>query len=163
MSTSFAPLDQTHEVLNQSTPLAGYNLFTTHRPLRDALAFHWPSHDDTHLRALGETVGTAEMQQHARLANVHAPQLHSHDRSGRRIDQVEFHPSYHALMGAAVRHGQLGSVHAGHSIIGHHEIEQFGGKHPERLCRALYCCYRITLTCQHGFARYKTVSIVIDQ
>ena len=109
MSASFAPLDQTHEVLNQSTPLAGYNLFTTHRPLRDALAFHWPGHDDTHLRALGETVGTAEMQQHARLANVHAPQLHSHDRFGRRIDQVEFHPSYHALMGAAVRHGLHGT------------------------------------------------------
>ena len=109
MSASFAPLDQTHEVLNQSTPLAGYNLFTTHRPLRDALAFHWPGHDDTRLRALGETVGTAEMQQHARLANVHAPQLHSHDRFGRRIDQVEFHPSYHALMGAAVRHGLHGT------------------------------------------------------
>ena len=41
------------------------------------------------------------MQTHARLANIHTPQLHSHDRFGRRIDQVEFHPSYHALMTAA--------------------------------------------------------------
>ena len=109
MAASVAPLDQTHEVLNQSTPLAGYNLYTTHRPLRDALAFHWPGHDDAHLRALGETIGTADMQRHARLANVHAPQLHSHDRFGRRVDQVEFHPSYHALMEAAVRHGLHGS------------------------------------------------------
>ena len=41
------------------------------------------------------------MQQHARLANVFTPQLKSHDRFGHRIDQVEFHPSYHALMTAA--------------------------------------------------------------
>ena len=113
MNASFAPWDQTHEVLNQSTPLSGYNLFTTNRPLRDALAFHWPGHDDARLRALGETAGAAEMQQHARLANVHAPQLHSHDRFGRRVDQVEFHPSYHALMSAAVRHGLHGSAWAG--------------------------------------------------
>jgi putative acyl-CoA dehydrogenase len=112
MTPSFAPLDQTHEVLNQSTPLSGYNLYTTNRPLRDALAFHWPGHDDTRLRALGETAGAADMQQHARLANVQAPQLHSHDRFGRRVDRVEFHPSYHALMSAAVRHGLHGSAWA---------------------------------------------------
>ena len=47
-------------------------------------------------------LGSAEMQTHARLANIHTPQLHSHDRFGRRIDQVEFHPSYHALMTAAI-------------------------------------------------------------
>ncbi len=44
------------------------------------------------------------MQEHARLANVHPPQLHTHDRFGRRIDQVEFHPSYHALLGSALAH-----------------------------------------------------------
>ena len=47
--------------------------------------------------------GSAEMQAHARLANVHTPQLHTHDRFGRRIDEVEFHPSYHALLGGALR------------------------------------------------------------
>ena len=45
------------------------------------------------------------MQAHARLANVHAPQLHTHDRFGRRIDEVEFHPSYHALMAGRGRRG----------------------------------------------------------
>ena len=44
------------------------------------------------------------MQQHARLANLHPPTLHSHDRFGNRIDEVEFHPSYHALLGAALQH-----------------------------------------------------------
>src|SRR5262249_6677094 len=37
------------------------------------------------------------------------PALHSHDRTGRRIDQVEFHPSYHALLGSALSHGLHGT------------------------------------------------------
>ena len=49
------------------------------------------------------------MQTHARLANANPPELHTHDRFGRRIDQVEFHPSYHALMSAAVSAGLHGS------------------------------------------------------
>ena len=36
-------------------------------------------------------------------------ELHTHDRFGRRIDQVEFHPSYHALLGGALRHGLHGT------------------------------------------------------
>ena len=49
------------------------------------------------------------MQQHARLANVFTPQLKSHSRFGHRIDQVEFHPSYHALMTAATAAGLHGT------------------------------------------------------
>jgi len=113
MAATFSPEDQTHEVTNQSAPLADYNLYASNRPLRDALAFHLPGFDDSRLRALGEQAGSAGMQQHARLANVHGPQLRSHDRWGRRIDQVEFHPSYHALMSAAVGHGLHGFPWAG--------------------------------------------------
>ena len=93
----------THEVFNQSTPLAGYNVYGSDRALRDALAFHLPDADDGARLALGERLGSAEMQQHARLANIHKPELHTHDRFGRRVDTVEFHPSYHALMDGAVR------------------------------------------------------------
>ncbi len=103
--------DPTHEVLNQSAPLVDYNLFLGNQALRDALAFHAPGLEasalsaSNSLSALGATLGSAEMQQHARLANVHRPQLHTHDRVGHRVDQVEFHPSYHELMRLAVRHG----------------------------------------------------------
>jgi putative acyl-CoA dehydrogenase len=107
------PLAQTHEVFNQPAPLSGYNLFATNRPLRDALAFNAPKLDTAPLERLGALIGTPEMQQHARLANVFSPQLHSHDRFGRRVDQVEFHPSYHALMGAAVGAGLHGTPWAG--------------------------------------------------
>ncbi len=99
----------THEVFNQSTTWSGANLFDGNRALKDALAFHLPALDVAPLVALGREAGSAEMQLHARLANQHKPQLHDHDRYGRRIDQVEFHPSYHVLLGAALRHGLHGA------------------------------------------------------
>lgn len=102
-------MNATHEVTNQSTPLADVNLYATNRALRDALAFHLPGSDETPRLALGAQLGSAAMQQHARLANVHGPQLHTHDRFGRRIDSVEFHPSYHALMGVATGAGLHGT------------------------------------------------------
>ena len=98
-------MDSTHEVFNQPQPLVGYNLFASNRALRDALKLNAPLLDTAALVALGGTLGSADMQAHARLANVNAPVLHSHDRFGRRIDQVEFHPSYHVLMAAAIGSG----------------------------------------------------------
>ncbi|MDB5932022.1 MAG: acyl-CoA dehydrogenase domain protein [Polaromonas sp.] len=98
-------MDMTHEVFNQPDPLVGYNLFNANRPLQDALKFNAPGLDTAELRQLGARLGTQEMQAHARLANVHPPRLHTHDRFGRRIDQVEFHPSYHALMALSIGAG----------------------------------------------------------
>ena len=99
----------THEVLNQSQALADINLFAANRPLRDALAAFAPGLDTTRLHALGAEVGSSTLQTHARLANTHGPALHTHDRQGRRTDEVEFHPSYHALLGSALRHGLHGA------------------------------------------------------
>jgi putative acyl-CoA dehydrogenase len=103
----------THEVSNQASPWVGVNLFDTNLPLRDALRCHAPAQSTARLRELGTMAGSAEMQQHARLANTHTPQLHTHDVQGRRIDQVEFHPSYHALLGAALRFGLHGTPWSG--------------------------------------------------
>jgi len=99
----------THEVFNQAEPLADVNLLRINRPLADALRVLAPGLETTRLAELGAEMGSAEMQRHARLANTHAPVLHAHDRLGRRVDQVEFHPSYHALLGAALRHGLHGT------------------------------------------------------
>jgi putative acyl-CoA dehydrogenase len=97
-------MNTTHEVTNQSKPFVDVNLFRANRPLMDALRFHHPHFDRSRFEMLGAEAGSAAMQQHARLANTHTPQLHSHDRFGHRIDQVEFHPSYHALLGSAMKH-----------------------------------------------------------
>jgi putative acyl-CoA dehydrogenase len=99
----------THEVFNQTEPLVGVNLFDTNRPLQAALKFNAPALDTVVFSTLGAQVGSADMQQHARLANVFTPQLKSHSRTGQRIDQVEFHPSYHALMSAATAAGLHGT------------------------------------------------------
>ncbi len=99
----------THEVTNQSTPLVGANLFALNRPLQDALAWLHPNLNRERLNEMGAELGSAAMQEHARLANWHSPELHTHDRAGHRTDQVEFHPSYHALMASALRHGLHGA------------------------------------------------------
>jgi putative acyl-CoA dehydrogenase len=99
----------THEVFNQSLPLVDFNLFTGNQALQDALRFNLPGFDAARFAALGAAAGSAEMQRHARLANTFSPQLKSHDRFGHRIDEVEFHPSYHALMTAAVQQGLHGT------------------------------------------------------
>jgi putative acyl-CoA dehydrogenase len=99
----------THEVFNQSTPWSGANLYDTNRPLQDALRFNGPKLDEPALRTLGEQAGSAAMQSHARLANLHKPVLRTHDRYGQRVDEVEFHASYHALLGAALGHGLHGA------------------------------------------------------
>jgi putative acyl-CoA dehydrogenase len=104
------------EVLNQSKPWVGVNVFEANQPLRDALANVAPALDTQRLSSLGVLVGSAEMQEHARLANTHQPQLHTHDVQGRRIDQVEFHPSYHALLGAALRFGLHGTPWLGGAL-----------------------------------------------
>lgn len=105
MTSLSATVSATHTVFNQSAQLADLNLFTSNRPLQDAVALHAPALDRSALTALGAEMGSAAMQEHARLANTHKPELHTHDRVGRRTDAVEFHPSYHALIGAALRHG----------------------------------------------------------
>jgi putative acyl-CoA dehydrogenase len=95
----------THEVFNQAQPWVGANLFEVNLPLQAALRRFAPGFDATSFGQLGQALGSAEVQEHARLANTHDPVLKTHDRVGRRVDQVEFHPSYHALMQLAMRHG----------------------------------------------------------
>ena len=90
--------DPTHEVTNQPPPHAGYNAFNSN-PWLVAAAGDLPMVADA--KALGEYVGSAEAQQLARDANRHDPELKTHDRHGHRIDLVEFHPAYHALMAKA--------------------------------------------------------------
>jgi putative acyl-CoA dehydrogenase len=106
----------THEVTNQALPLVGHNLFAGNQAMRDALAFNAPGLDTRALHSLGASLGRPEMQEHARLANVHLPQLRSHDRFGHRLDEVEFHPSYHALMAAATAAGLHGTPWAGDAL-----------------------------------------------
>jgi putative acyl-CoA dehydrogenase len=93
------------EVLNQSAPLAGYNAFAADAVLGEALEREgggWAA--DTACR-LGEVCGRADVIELGRLANENPPRLRTHDRFGNRIDEVEFHPSWHELMALGVGEG----------------------------------------------------------
>jgi putative acyl-CoA dehydrogenase len=95
----------THEVLNQPPPLVDYNLFTSDRALVAAAGREAGSWAMTELTELGAKLGRAEVQAWAALAHTNPPILHTHDRFGHRIDEVEFHPAYHELMRLSIGHG----------------------------------------------------------
>jgi putative acyl-CoA dehydrogenase len=94
----------THDVLNQVPPLAGYDV-ADDPALLAAAAREGAGWAGDSLHKLGELAGARETQEHARLANEHPPVLRTHDARGNRIDEVEFHPSWHVLLGTAVSHG----------------------------------------------------------
>jgi len=96
---------QTHEILNQTPPFGGVNLIAGDRPLLDALKANGADPEAEGLIAFGEAWGSAERLDLGRLANENPPKLRTHDARGYRIDAVEFHPAYHALMRASMADG----------------------------------------------------------
>ncbi|SEN33506.1 putative acyl-CoA dehydrogenase [Actinacidiphila rubida] len=60
---------------------------------------------DAELRLLGISAGSAQAQKWGEQANAHPPVLRTHDRYGHRIDEVEFHPAWHRLLGHAITAG----------------------------------------------------------
>jgi putative acyl-CoA dehydrogenase len=94
----------THEVINQVPPLAGHDV-AADQALLTSLARYKAGRVVPELHELGKAAGSAEVIELARLANDCPPVLRTHDRHGRRIDEVEFHPAWHKLMTTAVNHG----------------------------------------------------------
>ncbi len=89
---------QTHEITNQFDELKDYNLFATDMPLRDALTRASAQSFNEQLDAYGATLGQAQTYTLADQANRYTPEFKPFDSRGRRLDQVEFHPSWHSLM-----------------------------------------------------------------
>jgi len=98
--SSFRPVADldTHAVTNQPPPLEDLNLFTGDRALLDAVRRAGGRQHETRLTALGARCGSAEVIDWGVQANRVPPVLDTHDRYGRRIDEVRFHPAYHQLM-----------------------------------------------------------------
>jgi putative acyl-CoA dehydrogenase len=94
----------THTVFNQTPSLQEYNLFATDKALRESVAREGADFATGALISEGAAIGTRANFEHARLANRHTPVLQNFNVQGERIDSIEFHPSWHALMeGIAVR------------------------------------------------------------
>ncbi|MFD9542639.1 acyl-CoA dehydrogenase family protein [Streptomyces sp. NPDC060022] len=99
----------THTVTNQVPPLVGYDVFATDRALTEAVGRHIAPEilpeAQRELGALGLSAGSAQAQLWGAQANGNPPGLHTHDRYGHRVDEVEFHPAWHRLLGHAVSAG----------------------------------------------------------
>nr|WP_314543035.1 isovaleryl-CoA dehydrogenase [uncultured Massilia sp.] len=95
----------THDVINQAPPFGDVNLFRCDLALREGLAREGGGWAADELERLGERLGARDLQELARLANEHGPRLVTHDRQGRRIDEIEFHPAWHTLMTLLVANG----------------------------------------------------------
>lgn len=94
----------THDVSNQPPPFAGRNAFATDPAFREAALREAGDWAKPALDALGAEVGSAAVLEAGALANRHPPELATFDRTGMRLDEVRFHPSYHALMARATAH-----------------------------------------------------------
>ncbi|WP_198664113.1 acyl-CoA dehydrogenase family protein [Jiangella endophytica] len=112
-------MEATHEVTNQPPPLTGYDVFGADAALVEAFGRHGLTGDGAELHGLGRLAGSAEAQQWAREADAHEPVLRTHDRYGNRADEVDFHPSWHRLMAAAVEHGLHAAPWAGPGRAAH--------------------------------------------
>jgi len=95
----------THEVFNQATPFGGVNLFACDPALQEALEREGGGWAADGLRTLGATLGSAEVLDLGRQANANPPRLVGFDRGGHRIDELEFHPSWHRLMTLMIEAG----------------------------------------------------------
>jgi len=97
---------RTHTVANHPPPLVGIDVFSSNLPLVEATEREGAGWIAERASALGRFVGEVDGPQQlwGRLANENKPVLHTHDRYGNRLDEVEFHPAWHQLMTMGVEH-----------------------------------------------------------
>ncbi|MDR9486331.1 MAG: acyl-CoA dehydrogenase family protein [Sediminimonas sp.] len=99
----------THEVENQPVPRTGnLSLWQNDPVLRDHVAR--AGADAAAIEAAGDAFGSDEARHNAAEARRDPPRLLTHDRAGRRIDEVHFNAGYHAMMDLGLRHGYAASA-----------------------------------------------------
>jgi putative acyl-CoA dehydrogenase len=94
----------THEVTNQVPPLQDLDLFSTNVPLVEALEREGAGWAREQCAEVGRAWGGDPLRWGFE-ANENPPKLRTHDRFGNRIDEVDYHPSYHRLMELASSQG----------------------------------------------------------
>jgi putative acyl-CoA dehydrogenase len=98
-------MDGTAAGSNQTPALSGWNVFASDPALVEGLRREGGGWAEERAARFGEIAGRAETVSWGFLANENRPVLRTHDRTGERLDQVDFHPAWHALLGLGVEHG----------------------------------------------------------
>ena len=115
--------------LNQPKLWSGINAYRTD-PLIVDLTSGLPRTIRDELDAMGRYVTSHEAQELARMANEGVPKLRTHGPRGERLDVVEFHPAWHALMRRSMNSGLHSSVWDGQA-----DVEAKGQAHKVRAAR----------------------------
>ena len=93
----------THEVENMPPYMGHQDLWKNDKNLRDAVNREGAGWAEKNLSAFGHLMGSTEMFDHAEKANKNPPELKAFDQYGNRINYVDYHPSYHHLLGVAIK------------------------------------------------------------
>ncbi|HEY2032710.1 MAG TPA: acyl-CoA dehydrogenase family protein [Rhizomicrobium sp.] len=111
---------ETHDVTNQPPPFEDVNLFASDLALQDAVRNAGGEMHNERLSAFGARCSSAQVAEWAMQANKNPPQLRQFDKYGQRLDEIEFHPAYHALMelgiGAGVSSAAWTAKQSGHVL-----------------------------------------------
>src|SRR5690348_13513859 len=115
----------THRVENQPPPFENIDLFATDHALSEAVPREGGAVHRERISAFGARMGSAEIWALAAQAHKHPPELRAFDRYGRRIDEVDYHPAYHALMHIGIEAGVSGAPWSGiaHGHLLHAALE----------------------------------------
>ncbi len=142
---------ETHDVTNQPPPFEDVNLFTSDAVLQEAVAHAGGAAHSERLASFGARAGSAEVAEWAMQANRNAPQLKTFDAYGRRLDEVEFHPAYHALMALGLDSGVAAAawsgVEAGHVL--HTALEFLMGQAEPGVCCPMTMTYACLAALRH--------------
>src|ERR1700761_9338480 len=95
---------RTHDVVNQATPLVDYDVFGSDQALGEAVEREGAGWARERLHAVGTLAG-GDAIEWGRQANKFTPELKAFDRFGHRVDEIEYHGAWHALMKAGVEAG----------------------------------------------------------
>ncbi len=124
---------------NQPPSIAGFDALACDPALVDAVRREGAGDATATLGALAATVTSAEAREHARLADTHPPVLRTHDRYGHRLDEVEYHPSWHWLMRTSVGWGLHGTPWVAEPGSGAH-VARAAGFYLMSQLEAGHCC-----------------------
>jgi len=126
------PPFETHVVDNQPPAFAARDLWADDVALREAMAREGAADFASRVAAYGVLAG-GELLALSFDAHRDRPRLRTHGPAGQRIDRVEFHPDYHALMRVAIAHGVAGlswrepsaGAHVARAALSylHHQVE----------------------------------------